>query len=96
MHLRIADRPAHSQKPFWVDLCDKIAHEKKWTAARKYPNDIFDFATDFNAFVQDADGFKPFWSLNGFKGRKESLSKETTRWVLRDMGIPAKAEKSDF
>lgn len=76
------------------DVRDKIAHGKKWTdaQARKALKDIFDFATDFNEFVQEVAGFKPFGSLKGFKGRKESLPKETTRWVLRGMGIPAKAE----
>lgn len=77
------------------DIRDKIAHGKKWTdaQARKALKDIFDFATDFNAFVQELGGFKPFGNLKGFKGRKESLSKETTRWVLRGMGIPAKADE---
>lgn len=76
------------------DIRDKIAHGKKWSdaQARKALKDIFDFATDFNTFVQEAAGFKPFGSLKGFKGRKESLPKETTHWVLRGMGIPAKAE----
>ncbi len=74
---------------------DKIAHGKQWSAeeARRALKDIFDFASEFNAFVEEAAGFKPFGYLRGFKGRKESLPKETTRWVLRGMGIPAKAEE---
>lgn len=74
---------------------DKIAHGKKWDAgqARKALKDVFDFASDFNEFLQETAGFKPFGNLRGFKGRKVSLSKKTTHWVLRGMGIPARAEK---
>jgi hypothetical protein len=73
---------------------DKIAHGKKWTPeqARKALIDVFDFAVGFNSFVQVTAGFKPFGNLRGFKGRKEALPKETTRWVLRGMGIPAKSD----
>ncbi len=73
------------------EIRDKIAHGKKWKNedARKALNDILDFAADFNAFVEQTAGFKPFGDLRGFKGRGESLSKETTRWVLRGMGIPS-------
>jgi hypothetical protein len=77
------------------DIRDKIAHGKKSTdaQARKALKDIFEFATEFNEFVQEIAGFKPFGKLQGFKGRKESLPKETTHWVLRGMGIPAKTEE---
>lgn len=73
---------------------DKIAHGKQWTdaQARKSLIDIFEFAVGFNEFVQASAGFKPFSDLRGFKGRKQPLPKETTRWVLLGMGIPAKAE----
>lgn len=75
------------------DIRDKIAHGKQRTdaQARKALNDVFDFATGFNTFVQDTAGFMPFGNLRGFKGRKQPLPKETTRWVLRGMGIPGKA-----
>lgn len=71
---------------------DKIAHGKRWSdeQARKALTDIFDFAEGFNDFTQNLAGFKPFGDLRGFKGRKESLPKETTRWILKGMGIPAK------
>jgi len=77
---------------------DKIAHGKQWTTAqaRKALIDIFDFAEGFNVFVYELAGFKSFGDLRGFKGRKESLSKETTRWVLKGMGIPAKSDKQVF
>jgi|SRR5438445_7522706 len=71
---------------------DKIAHGKKWTdeQARTALTDIFDFAEGFNEFTQKHAGFKPLGDLRGFKGRKESLPQETTRWVLKGMGIPSK------
>lgn len=76
------------------NIRDKIAHGKKWTdaQARKALIDIFDFAVGFNTFAQESAGFKPFSGLRGFKGRKQSLPKETTRWVLLGMGIPGKGE----
>ena len=74
---------------------DKIAHGKKWTdeQARKALIDIFDFAEGFNTFVYSTGGFKPLGSLRGFKGRKEALPPETTRWILKGMGIPSKSEE---
>lgn len=71
---------------------DKIAHGKKWSdeQARQALTDVFDFAEGFNTFVENLAGFSPFGDLRGFKGRKESLPKETTRWVLKGMGIPQK------
>lgn len=71
---------------------DKIAHGKRWTdeQARTALKDIFDFAEGFNAFTQELASIKPFGDLRGFKGRKESLPKETTRWILKGMGIPGK------
>jgi hypothetical protein len=73
---------------------DKISHGKKWSdaQARVALVDILDFATKFNDFVNTAAGFQPFADLRGFKGRKKALSKNTTRWVLRGMGIPGKVE----
>jgi hypothetical protein len=71
---------------------DKITHGKSWTGeeARTSLKDVFDFAAGFNLLVEGIGGFKPFGDLRGFKGRKESLSKETTRWVLKGMGIPSR------
>lgn len=73
---------------------DKIVHGKKWTdaQARQALIDVIDFACGFNDFVYDAAKIRPFGGdLRGFKGRKESLSKQTTHWVLRGMGIPKSA-----
>ncbi len=74
---------------------DRVSHGKSWTdvEARKSLTDIFDFATGFNDFVQAEAGFRPIGDLRGFKGRKESLPKDTTRWVLKGMGIPSKSEE---
>jgi hypothetical protein len=71
---------------------DKVAHGKEWSPAevRRALKHTFDFATGFNAFVEETAGFRPFGDLRGFKGRRESLPKETTKWVLRGMGIPSK------
>lgn len=70
---------------------DKVAHGKRLTQAeaRKCIADALDFASSFDQFVFELGGFRPFGDLRGFKGRKEALSKNTTRWVLRGMGIPA-------
>jgi hypothetical protein len=83
----LIDQLAEAEK-----IRDQIVHGKQWQDkdARKALKDVFDFADDFNNFVQDTAGFKPFGYLRGFKGRAESLSKETTHWVLRGMGIPDK------
>ena len=89
-------------KPMDVDLSkslaeaeairDKIAHGKNWTdeEARTSLKDVFDFTEGFNVFVDGIGRFRPFGDLRGFKGRKESLPKETTRWVLKGMGIPSR------
>jgi len=75
---------------------DKIAHGMKWEQkeVREGLTAIIDFAKEFNEFVAAIPeaGFQPFGNLRGFKGRKEPLTKETTRWVLRGMGIPQKSE----
>lgn len=73
---------------------DKIAHGMSWTAAdaRVAMTQVVDFATEFNAFVDREAGFQPFGDLRGYKGRKEPLTKSTTRWILRGMGIPQKRE----
>ena len=50
----------------------------------------FEFLEGFNTAVEEAARFRPCGDGRGFKGRAESLSKETSRWVLRGMGIPAR------
>lgn len=74
---------------------DKIAHGKRWQEkeVREGLTNIIDFASEYNEFVFNLAGFRPFGNLTGFKGRAESLEKSTTRWVLKGMGI-LKKEKS--
>jgi hypothetical protein len=71
---------------------DKIAHGKYWTEkeVREGLVSAMTFAKEFNELVSHLGGFKPFGNLKGFKGRAESLPKETTRWVLLGMGIAVK------
>lgn len=73
---------------------DKVAHGMKWNQAeaRQGLVSVIDFATDFNEFVHSKAEFRPFGDLRGFKGRKQSLTKATTRWVLKGMGIPKKEQ----
>jgi hypothetical protein len=74
---------------------DKIAHGLVWKQieAREGLVSVVEFATEFNEFVYHEAGFRPFGNLRGYKGRKQPLPKETTRWVLRGMGIPKRTER---
>ena len=68
---------------------DKVVHGMKWDQkeARQALVSVLDFAEDFNDFVDEQAGFRPFGDLRGFKGRTRPLGKKTTRWVLIGMGI---------
>lgn len=69
---------------------DRVAHGKSLTGAqaRSCLMEAFDFVEGFSKFVEQAGGFRPFGEGRGFKGRGSSLNRETSRWVLRGMGIP--------
>lgn len=71
---------------------DRVVHGKSLPDAdiRTGLRDAFDFCEAFDDFVHGVGGFRPFGPLRGFVGRGKPLSKETTRWVLRGMGIPGK------
>ncbi len=73
---------------------DKIAHGMTWTPAeaREGLTNVIDFTAEFNEFVAEHAGFRPFGDLRGYKGRKEPLTQDTTKWVLRGMGIPKREE----
>ena len=73
---------------------DKIAHGMPWqpAEARKGLTNVIDFAEEFNEFVAEHAGFRPFGDLRGYRGKREPLTKTTTRWVLRGMGIPKREE----
>ena len=79
---------------------DKVAHGKSLTQAeaRQCIADALGFANDYSYFMLETLGSSPFADLRGFKGRAEPLTKETTRWVLRGMGIPpvSRKEKEDI
>ena len=49
---------------------------------------IIEYATGFNTRCFDLGGFRPFGSLQGFKGAAASLDKSTSRWVLKGIGLP--------
>jgi len=69
---------------------DRVAHGKGVTdaQARFCLMEAFAFAQDFNDHVASSAGFRPFGEGRGIRGRAQPLGKETTRWVLRGMGIP--------
>ena len=73
---------------------DKIAHGMTWTPAeaREGLTNVIAFAAEFNEFVTEHASFRPFGDLRGYRGRKKSLTKDTTKWVLRGMGIPKREE----
>jgi hypothetical protein len=81
----ILDKLAAAEK-----IRDKVVHGKTLAPAevRKGLRDAFDFCKAFDDFVHREAGFRPFGPLRGFAGRGEPLSKDTTKWVLRGMGIP--------
>ena len=73
---------------------DRFIHGKMFeptqAQARQAMIDIFEFVEEFSTYVHGLAGFRPVGDLRGFKGRAEPLSRETTKWVLLGMGIPAK------
>ena len=80
----IASKLGHAE-----DIRDKILHGKSVTEAdkRKAVYDLLNYACEFNNNLQEIAGFKPFGSLQGFKGRGQSLDKATSRWVVKGMGF---------
>ena len=68
---------------------DKVMHGKSATQneQRQAIADVLDYARDFNEFVYNLSGLRPFDDLRGFKGRKQSLDKATSRWLLKGMGF---------
>ncbi len=69
---------------------DKILHGKSVTGAdkREAVYDIL-YSKEFNDALQSIEGFRPFGSLQGFKGRGKALDKATSRWVLKGIGFTA-------
>ncbi len=54
----------------------------------------FKFIDDYNRFVESMAKFRPCADGRGFKGAGKSLGKDTSRWVLRGMGIPSRSDKN--
>lgn len=68
---------------------DKILHGKKVNEAdkRQAVIDVLDYASHLNEQTYTDGGFRPFGSLQGFKGRAKPLDKNISRWVLMGMGL---------
>ena len=70
---------------------DKYAHGTTCKQSEAYAalNSMVDFATGFDEFVKKVtkSKFGAFGTLQGFTGKKEHLSKDTTRWVLKGVGF---------
>jgi len=51
--------------------------------------DVLEYADAMNVFIFGIAGFKPFGSLQGFKGRGrgEALDRTATRWLLKGLGF---------
>ena len=75
---------------------DRVAHGRRLNeaAARQCLADALDFSEELNEFVNGIAKFRPFADLRGFKGASAPLSKDTTRWVLRGMGIPGNSKEA--
>lgn len=68
---------------------DRILHGKIVSDSdkRKAVVSILQYAELLNEQVFNDAGFRPFGSMQGFKGRAGSLDKSTSRWVLTGMGL---------
>ena len=69
---------------------DRVMHGKQTSDPEKREAivKVVQYAAKFNETVYEAAQFRPFGNLRGFRGRGKSLSKTTTRWVLKGMGFP--------
>jgi hypothetical protein len=68
---------------------DRLLHGKRVSDAdkRKAVISILNYAHLLNEQVFEDAGFRPFGSMQGFKGRATSLDKSTSKWVLTGMGL---------
>jgi hypothetical protein len=68
---------------------DKILHGKKVSESdkRKAVVSVLEFANLLNEQVFEDAQFRPFGSMQGYKGRATPLDKSTSKWVLKGMGI---------
>ena len=76
---------------------DKIVHGKGTTEAekRKALVYILAYAEGLDEFVSEKAGFRPFTvDMRGYTGRRESLDKSTTKWLMRGLGFGANSNPS--
>ncbi len=68
---------------------DRIVHGKTASDNDKRQAVVYvlDYAVAFNEEVSAVAGFKPFGSLQGFKGAGKSLDKTKSRWILKGIGL---------
>lgn len=68
---------------------DRILHGKTVSESdrRKAVVSVLEYANLLNEQVAIDAGFRPFGSMQGFKGRGQSLDRPTSRWVLIGMGL---------
>lgn len=68
---------------------DRVMHGKDTNddQMRNAVAHVLAYAKEMNKGVADCGGPKPFGKLQGFKGARQSLEKETTRWMLMGMGF---------
>jgi hypothetical protein len=73
-----------------VKIRNRAIHGKKITQpeARQCLMEAFNFLEAFSTEVSKVAKFRPCSDGRGLKGAAEALSKDTSRWVLRGMGIP--------
>jgi len=66
---------------------DRVIHGKRTLEQKKREaiTEVIQYAEKFNEVVYAAARFRPFGNLQGFQGRGQSLSKATSRWVLKGM-----------
>jgi len=71
------------------EVRDRVMHGKRTLEEEKREAiaKVINYAAQFNETVNTAAMFRPFGNLRGFHGRGKSLSKATTRWVLKGMGF---------
>lgn len=78
---------------------DQVVHGKPASAAdqRKAIIRVLEYAEGMNEYVNILAGFKPFTNdLRGFTGRRESLDKSTTVWLMKGLGFQKKsADEAD-
>ena len=68
---------------------DKVVHGKqvKEDQLRQAITDCLIYAKLVNEEIKKIASFEPFGDMRGFKGRKESLSKDVTHFLLKGLGF---------